>query len=87
MERTHRGRPIDINREILQEWMGGRVRLLTWNVLVEVLSILMYCQIASVQSNLTRVTKGELSAAVSHASVIINCIPPHPLSLSVVAAL
>ncbi len=37
MERTRRGRPIDINREIWQEWMGGRGRPVTWNVLVEVL--------------------------------------------------
>ena len=37
IEKTHRGRPIDINREILQEWMGGRGRPVTWNVLVEVL--------------------------------------------------
>ncbi len=37
MEKTHRGRPIDINREILQEWMEGGGRPVTWNVLVEVL--------------------------------------------------
>ncbi len=37
IEKTHRGRPVDINREILQEWMGGRGRPVTWNVLVEVL--------------------------------------------------
>ncbi len=37
MEKTHRGRPIDINREILQEWMGGRGGPVTWNVLVKVL--------------------------------------------------
>ncbi len=37
MEWTHRGRLIGINREILQEWMGGRGRPVTWNVLVEVL--------------------------------------------------
>ncbi len=39
IEQAHRGRPIDINREILQEWIrgGGRGRLVTWNDLVEVL--------------------------------------------------
>ncbi len=37
MEQTHRGRPIDINREILQEWIRGGGRPVTWKVLVEVL--------------------------------------------------
>ena len=37
IEKTHRGRPIDINREILQEWIRGGGRPVTWNDLVEVL--------------------------------------------------
>ena len=37
MEQAHRGKPIDINHEILQEWMRGGGRSVTWNDLVEVL--------------------------------------------------
>ncbi len=37
MEQTHRGRPRDINLEILQEWIRGGGRHVTWNDLVEVL--------------------------------------------------
>ncbi len=37
MVQTHRGRPRDINLEILQEWIRGGGRPVTWNDLVDVL--------------------------------------------------
>ena len=61
--------------DILQEWMRGGGRPVTWNDLVEVLRaifVIMYWLMSSVQSNFIHVTEGEYFILIRVPSVCIN---------------